>query len=204
MSNTSNMAAVKKSAADLYEALTIYDNLVFFFFYRDVISMIARTSKILQKLDLEIPEVGRCITMLCMWLRTYYAESEPFPTALAGDGYGDGLMAELFPKDFECMSSSTLVANSLVIETIEAELQKWKESVMKPDLIISGRPATHDVNNADKYKDLIGKKVQEEKAQEKAALVAALEASAQVPALSELILISISVHLNVAWASNPR
>ena len=99
-----------------------------------------------------------------MWLRTYYAESEPFPTALAGDGYGDGLMAKLFPKDFECISSSTLVANSLVIEIIEAELQKWKESVIKPDLIISGHPATHGVNNADKYKDLIGKKVQEEKA----------------------------------------
>ena len=63
-------------------------------------------------------------------------------------------MAELFPKDFECMSSSTLVANSLAIETIEAELQKRKESVMKPDLIISGRPATRGVNNADKYKDL--------------------------------------------------
>ena len=84
------MATFKKSAADLYEALTIYDNLVFFFFYRDVISLIARTSKILQKLDLEIPEVGRRITTLCMRLCTYYAESEPFPTALAGDGYGDG------------------------------------------------------------------------------------------------------------------
>jgi hypothetical protein len=68
------------------------------------------------------------------------------PNALAGDGYGDGLMAELFPKDFECMSSSTLVANSLAIETIEAELQKWKEAVMKPDLIISGRPATRGVS----------------------------------------------------------
>ena len=75
---------------------------------------------------------------------------------------------------------------------------------MKPDLIISRHPATRGVNNTDKYKDLIGKKVQEEKAQEKAALAAALEASAQVPALSELILISISVHLNVARASNLR
>jgi len=177
------MATVKKSAVDLYEALTIYRNLVFFFFYRDLISLIACTSKILQKQDLEIPEVGRRVTTLCMRLRTYYAESDPFPTALAGDGYGDGLMAELFPKDFECMSSSTLVANSLAIETIEAELQKRKESVMKPDLIISGRHATRGVNNADKYKDLIGKKVQEEKAQVKAALAAALEAGAEVPTL---------------------
>ena len=177
------MATVKKSAVDLYEALTIYRNLVFFFFYRDLISLIACTSKILQKQDLEIPEVGRRVTTLCMRLRTYYAESDPFPTALAGDGYGDGLMAELFPKDFECMSSSTLVANSLAIETIEAALQKWKEAETNPDIIVSGHPATRGVNNADKYKDLIGKKVQEEKAQVKAALAAALEAGAEVPTL---------------------
>ena len=184
MANTSNTPMVKKSAADLYQTLTTYDNFVFFFFYRDVTSLIANTSKILQKQDLEISEVGRCITTLCTRLRTYYAESDPFPTALAGDGYGDSLMAELFPKDFECMSSLTLVANSLAIETIETDLQKRKEALRQPDIIISGRPTTRGVNNADKYKDLIGKKVQEEKMREKAALAMVLEASAEVCARS--------------------
>ena len=133
---------------------------------------------------MEIPAVGRRIPTVCTRLRTYYAERDPFPTALVGDGYGDGLMAELFPKTFECMSSSTLGANSLVIETIEAELQKRKEAVTQLDIIISKRLATCGFNNADKYKDLIGKKVQEEHAREKAALAIALEATAEVNALS--------------------
>jgi hypothetical protein len=62
MANTSNESKVKKSAADLYQALTTYDNFVFFFFYRAVTSLIAHTSKILQNKDLEISEVGRRIT----------------------------------------------------------------------------------------------------------------------------------------------
>jgi hypothetical protein len=93
---TSTKAEVRQTVSDLYRDLTTYDYFVFFFFYRDVTGLLARTSKTLQQQDLQIADVGRIITTLCKRLKTFYGEENAVPTDIIGDGHGNSLLCELF------------------------------------------------------------------------------------------------------------
>ena len=44
----------RKTAADLYRDLTTYDNFLFLFFYRELASIMARTSQLLQAKDIQM------------------------------------------------------------------------------------------------------------------------------------------------------
>ena len=98
MSNPSNKADVKKTASDRYDALTQYDNFVFFFYYCDVTAVMARYSKLLQEHALQVSDVGRLITRLCKRLESNFSVDHVFPTELLADGHADSLMRELFPE----------------------------------------------------------------------------------------------------------
>ena len=78
MSNSSNKADIKKIASDLYDALTKYDNFVFFFYYCDVTAIMARYSKLFQECALQVSNVGYLITRLCKRLKTNFSMNDIF------------------------------------------------------------------------------------------------------------------------------
>ena len=91
----------KKSAAkDLYERLTSYETFLFIFFYKDLASMMAKTSKQLQDRDIGISDVGSRIMNLCNRLKTFYFEQSSIPTAFIDEGAADSVLADLFGSNW--------------------------------------------------------------------------------------------------------
>ena len=109
-------------AKDLYEKLTAYETFLFIFFYKDLASIMANTSKQLQFRDIRIRDVGRRIMNLCTKLKTNYSETSQAPTPLIGEGSADDVMNELFGTRLDgigldsvkltCQISSTLTKHS--------------------------------------------------------------------------------------------
>jgi len=167
----------RSSAIELYKALTTYDNYLSLFFYRDVTALMARTSQLLQGKDLEIPEVGHRIMLLCERLVVMYSEDDPFPQTLVGDGHGDNLLRELFPDGFDGMFQiSIYVANNSVIEDKEKELQEQLKvatppQMQEPDSPVTTEHTTRGVNNSAKYSSIIPKCRAEEHAQSNAMII---------------------------------
>ena len=89
----------RKTAIDLYERLTSYDTFLFTFYYRDLASMMSKSSKLLQAKDIQIREVGRRIRNLCGKLVGNYPKDSPVPMDMNGDAEVDNVMADLFGKD---------------------------------------------------------------------------------------------------------
>ena len=99
MSKPSNKAKVRQAVTELYKALTNYDNFLFFFFYRDLLKILATKSKQFQARDLEISDVGRLIKQLIDRLDLAFPKDSLLPDDLRGDGESDNLMRELFGND---------------------------------------------------------------------------------------------------------
>ena len=91
----------RKTAADLYRDLTTYDNFLFLFFYRELASIMARTSQLLQAKDIQIRDVGRRIMTLCGRLYAEYDSESLVPHDLMGDGEADNVMRELFGDNLD-------------------------------------------------------------------------------------------------------
>ena len=89
----------RKSAIDLYEHLTSYDTFLFIFYYRDLVSMMSKSLKLLQAKDIQIHEVGYCIRNLCGKLVSNYPKDSPVLIDMNGDTEVDNIMADLFEKD---------------------------------------------------------------------------------------------------------
>jgi len=89
----------RKTAIDLYERLTSYDTFLFIFYYRDLASMMSKSSKLLQAKDIQIREVGCRIRNLCRKLVGNYPKDSPVPMDMNGDAEVDNVMADLFGKD---------------------------------------------------------------------------------------------------------
>jgi hypothetical protein len=98
----------RKTAADLYRDLTTYDNFLFLFFYRELASMMARTSQLLQAKDIQIRDVGRRIMTLCGRLYADYDSESLIPKDLTGDGEADNIMRELFGEDLDRKSQNKI------------------------------------------------------------------------------------------------
>jgi hypothetical protein len=104
------LAKDRKIAAELYQELTSYDTFLFVFFYRDLASMMARTSQLLQAKDIQIREVGRRIMTLCERLKADYSSDSLIPKDLTGDGEADNIMRELFGDDLDRKSQAAMRA----------------------------------------------------------------------------------------------
>ena len=98
----------RKTAADLYRDLTTYDNFLFLFFYRELASIMARTSQLLQAKDIQIRDVGRRIMTLCGRLYADYDSESLIPKDLTGDGEADNIMRELFEEDLDRKSQNEI------------------------------------------------------------------------------------------------
>jgi hypothetical protein len=98
----------RKTAADLYRELMAYDTFLFLFFYRDLASMMARTSQLLQSQDMQIRDVGRRIMTLCGRLLGNYDPESQIPRDLTGDGEADNIMRDLFGEELDRKSQSTI------------------------------------------------------------------------------------------------
>lgn len=98
----------RKTAADLYRDLTTYDNFLFLFFYRELASIMARTSQLLQAKDIQIRDVGRRIMTLCGRLYADYDSESLIPKDLTGDGEADNIMRELFGEDLDRKSQNEI------------------------------------------------------------------------------------------------
>jgi len=98
----------RKTAADLYRDLTTYDNFLFLFFYRELASIMARTSQLLQAKDIQIRDVGRRIMTLCGRLYADYDSESLIPKDLTGDGEADNIMRELFREDLDRKSQNEI------------------------------------------------------------------------------------------------
>ena len=98
----------RKTAADLYRDLTTYDNFLFLFFYRELASIMARTSQLLQAKDIQVRDVGRRIMTLCGRLYADYDSESLIPKDLTGDGEADNIMRELFGEDLDRKSQNEI------------------------------------------------------------------------------------------------
>jgi hypothetical protein len=98
-SHGSDLAKHKKIAADLYQRLTSYDNLLFIFFYRDLTDTMARTSRLLQARDITVRDVGRIINNLQMTLIESYPKGSLIPQPLIDTGEAGIVIGDLFGED---------------------------------------------------------------------------------------------------------
>ena len=85
----------------LYDKLTSYETFLFIFFYKDLATTMARTSKQLQSKDIRIRDVGSRVLSLCTKLKVNYLEMSRTPTLLLEDGAADDIMSELFGQDMD-------------------------------------------------------------------------------------------------------
>jgi len=96
---SSNNKKSRDIAADLYQQLTLYDNFVFIWFYRDLAEAMARSSKLLQARSVTIREVGQLILNLRERLRSSYPKNSLVPRALVGSAEASNIWNELFGDD---------------------------------------------------------------------------------------------------------
>ena len=94
--STSESKKDKEVAEDLYERLTSYNAFLFIYLYRDLAGIMATTTRLLQRQDLRIRDIGRLILNLCESLQVNYLKLSDVPTELLGDGAADNIMEELF------------------------------------------------------------------------------------------------------------
>jgi hypothetical protein len=85
----------------LYDKLTSYETFLFIFFYKDLATTMARTSKQLQSKDIRIRDVGSRVLSLCTKLKVNYSEMSRTPTLLLEDGAADDIISELFGQDMD-------------------------------------------------------------------------------------------------------
>lgn len=93
-------STTRDHAAELYTAITRYDNFLFFFYYKEITTILAHTSRMLQYEEIQISDVGRYITMVCEKLTTSYLESATHPIELLASGCADQIVRDLFKNDF--------------------------------------------------------------------------------------------------------
>lgn len=93
--------ATREQAQELYNAITKYDNFLFFFYYKEVTAILAHTSRKLQYEMIQISDVGRYITILCEKLKASYPRSATLPIELLASGYADQIVRDLFGDDFD-------------------------------------------------------------------------------------------------------
>jgi len=93
--------ATREQAQELYNAITKYDNFLFFFYYKEVTAILAHTSWKLQYEMIQISDVGRYITILCEKLKASYPRSATLPIKLLANGYADQIVRDLFDDDFD-------------------------------------------------------------------------------------------------------
>ena len=157
---------LKALATSLYGQLTSYDNLVFIYLYRDLAERLKRYSKLLQDKKLQISDVGRIITMLCMRLETDYSETLPFPGPLLGNGHTDNVLTEIFNGEFEIgiVLITSLLLIDLEMKNLEEDLQSKKDLTAQEVNTISR--TTRGVDNSLKYAELLSKKAREKRLRE--------------------------------------
>ena len=90
----------REHAQELYNAITKYDNFLFFY-YKEVTAILAHTSRKLQYEMIQISDVGRYITILCEKLKASYRRSATLPIKLLASGYADQIVRDLFGDDFD-------------------------------------------------------------------------------------------------------
>ena len=95
------MKATREQVQELYNAITKYDNFLFFFYYKEVTAILAHTSRKLQYEMIQISDVGRYITILCEKLKAAYPRSATLPIELLARGYADQIVRDLFGDDFD-------------------------------------------------------------------------------------------------------
>ena len=99
MKDTNEVAEHRATAAELYEQFTSYDKFLFIFFYRDLTTILSRTSKLLQAQDIQIRDVGCKIMTLCGRVKELYQEDTTAP--LIGEGVANNILNELFGQDLK-------------------------------------------------------------------------------------------------------
>ena len=93
--------ATREQVQELYNAITKYDNFLFFFYYKEVTAILAHTSRKLQYEMIQISDVGQYITILCEKLKASYPRSATLPIELLASGYADQIVQDLFGDDFD-------------------------------------------------------------------------------------------------------
>ena len=101
MTDMSLTKSTREQARELYEDITKYDNFLFFFYYKEVTSILAHTSWKLQYKTIQISDVGRYIIILCERLKASYPRSATHPIELMGSGHADQIVRDLFGDDLD-------------------------------------------------------------------------------------------------------
>ena len=150
---------VRKSAAKLYVDLTNYDDFLFFFYYQEIAAQMAHTAKLLQYPELQLFDVTRYITLLCIHLQKKYPKGSRNPVELLAHGYGDQVTKDLFDGDMN--SIIPLMFLILDIEDMEAVLMalavpiEEEETSSLPTAMIR---STCHVDISSSYSSLLSKK----------------------------------------------
>lgn len=88
-------------AQDLYERMTDYNTFLFTFLWCDLTQELARVHKNIQRNDLQISDVGRSITLLCIRLKDSYPLDSEIPISLPWiDGRTSYIMKQFWGKDY--------------------------------------------------------------------------------------------------------
>ena len=73
---------MRAKAQDLYKRMTVYNTLVFTFLWCDLVQELVRVHKNVQHSDLQISDVSRSITLLCIHLKDSYSLDSEIPISL--------------------------------------------------------------------------------------------------------------------------
>ena len=81
--------------------MTDYDTLVFTFLWCDLAQKLSRIHKVVQRNNLQISDVGRSITLLCIRLKDEYPLDSEIPKSLPWIyGHASYIMQQFWDKDY--------------------------------------------------------------------------------------------------------
>ena len=161
MKDTNEMAEHRATATTLYEQFTSYDTFLFIFFYRDLTTILSRTSKLLQARDIQIRDVGCKIMTLCVRLKELYQEDSTMPVSFIGEGVTDNILSELFGQDLNGNPLKYIRVYTLELDCLEEELHR-QESEESVSFSFQSTRVTREVNISQKYTSLLSRKCKEQ------------------------------------------